>query len=74
MSSYLSGLLIGYEILGGRALAGNAPIILVGSSRLTKLYEDALSVLGITNIETTDADAVTAMGLWRIWKAQGGGA
>jgi 2-dehydro-3-deoxygalactonokinase len=74
ISSYLSGLLIGYEISGGRALAGTAPIVLVGASRLSKLYQSALSVLGVGTVGMADADAVTAMGLWRIWKAQGGGA
>src|SRR5690348_15305521 len=72
ISSYLSGLLIGYEISGARALAEKDPIVLVGTSRLARLYRSALSVLGIGNAEMADADAVTAMGLWRVWKAQRG--
>jgi len=71
LSSYLSGFLIGHEISGGRALAENKPIILVGTSRLATLYRNALSILGMGRAEMADADAVTAMGLWRIWKAQG---
>ena len=74
LSSYLSGLLIGYEVSGGRELVRAAPIVIVGTSRLAELYKTALSILGIEKVELADADAVTAMGLWRIWNALGSAA
>ena len=70
ISSYLSGLLIGYEIAGGRDFAAADPIVIVGSSRLARLYGSALSAVGLGEVELADADAVTAMGLWRIWNTQ----
>lgn len=59
----ISGTLIGAEIAGARASAGeNAAITLVASGRLQALYEDAFRALSLT-FKTIDADAAVRRGL-----------
>ncbi len=59
----ISGTLIGAEIAGARASAGqNATITLVASGRLQALYEDAFRTLSL-NYKTIDADAAVRRGL-----------
>jgi 2-dehydro-3-deoxygalactonokinase len=59
----ISGTLIGAEIAGALASAGqNAAITLVASGRLQALYEDAFRALSLT-FKTIDADAAVRRGL-----------
>ncbi len=59
----ISGTLIGAEIAGALASAGqNAAITLVASGRLRALYEDAFRALSLT-CKTIDADAAVRRGL-----------
>ena len=70
-ASYLSGLLIGHEI---RDLADTYPadgggVLLVGSSRLAKIYEEALTHLRVP-FQTIDGEKATIKGLTSIWTAR----
>ncbi|PST23629.1 2-dehydro-3-deoxygalactonokinase [Rhizobium sp. JAB6] len=59
----ISGTLIGAEIAGARASAGqNAAITLIASGRLQALYEEAFRALSLT-YKTIDADAAVRRGL-----------
>jgi len=68
--SYLSGLLVGYEIYGASRRDITDPIVIVGISRLARLYKVALAIAGFHDVELVDADTVTARGLWRVWSAE----
>lgn len=61
-AGYLSGVLVGAEIGGHRPLPGEAPIPLVGSPRLCRLYAAGLKRIGVAS-ETIDATAATIAGL-----------
>ena len=74
ISSYLSGLLIGYEILGAARHFAKAPFTVIGTKRLARLYEAALLANGYGDFALADADTTTALGLWRIWRAAGSAA
>lgn len=67
---YLSGLLIGAEIGAGRDAVRAGRLILIGAPDLVRRYDLALSIAGLGEAETCEATAVTARGLWRIWKAR----
>ena len=74
IASYLSGLLIGAEVLGGLShLEPETPISLVGSPRLTPLYVRAFALAGRDGLATADGDAAVAQGLWRIGRGLVGG-
>jgi 2-dehydro-3-deoxygalactonokinase len=67
LSSYLSGLLIGAEVLGGlAALTPGTAIRLVGSPTLTGLYARTLGLAGRADVTVSDGDEAVAQGLWRI--------
>jgi len=70
LSSYLSGLLIGYEVTGGTKSHAAGPVTVIAAPQLAKLYDRALAVLGFHDVRIDDVDAVTARGLWRIWQAR----
>lgn len=60
----LSGLLIGQEIAGARhVFGGAAPVHLIGSSRLTTLYGDALRISGRPSV-VLDGSALVQAGLF----------
>ena len=63
-SGYLSGLLVGAEVGGNRNLlgAGAAPVPLIGSERLCRLYGAALDRIGVVS-ESIDATQATIAGL-----------
>lgn len=62
----LSGLLLGLEMLGARHYWLGQRIAVIGTAALTRLYELALSDLGIT-AERVEADEVTLVGLGSAW-------
>ncbi len=66
-ASYLSGLLIGHELLG-LAEAGRS-VHLIGGAGLTRRYERALAARGIEAI--AHAESLTARGLFRLAQARG---
>jgi 2-dehydro-3-deoxygalactonokinase len=73
-ADYLSGLLIGTEIVAGCAWArghGVAPssVLLLGSRALCERYSAALGAAGVD--AETGSDDAAARGLWRIAKASG---
>lgn len=70
-ASYLSGMLIGHEI---RDLADTYPadsddVLLVGSSSLAKIYEEAFSHLEVP-FQTIDSEKATINGLTSIWNSR----
>jgi len=70
LSSYLSGLLIGYEVSGAMKLHSAEPVTVIAAPQLAQLYDRALAVLGFRGARIDDVDQVTARGLWRIWQAR----
>lgn len=70
LSSYLSGLLIGYEVKNAATLFPAQFVTVVAAPALARLYGLALSLLGIAEARHEDVDVVTARGLWRIWQAR----
>jgi 2-dehydro-3-deoxygalactonokinase len=71
LSSYLSGLLIGCEISSAMKRYPGKPVTVIAAAPLARLYELALTSLGVRDVRIADVDAVTAKGLWRIWQARG---
>ena len=61
-AGYLSGLLVGAEIGGLRGWLGEAPVPLIGSARLCRLYGAGLARIGVKS-ETIDVTEVTLAGL-----------
>jgi 2-dehydro-3-deoxygalactonokinase len=61
-AGYLSGLLVGSEIGGLRGWLGEAPVPLIGSARLARLYGAGLARIGLES-EAIDATEVTLAGL-----------
>lgn len=61
-SGYLSGLLVGAEIGGKRDWLGTAPVPLIGSERLCRLYGAALARIGAKS-EVVDTTTATLAGL-----------
>lgn len=70
LSPYLSGLLIGSEVTGAMKSYPAEPVTVIAAPALGRLYETALSALGLRDVRLDDVDAVTARGLWRIWQAR----
>lgn len=62
----LSGLLLGIEMCGAQSFWNGKSISIIGAAELTRLYELALSDLGVTAL-SVDADAVTLAGLASAW-------
>ncbi|MDP1631695.1 MAG: 2-dehydro-3-deoxygalactonokinase [Caulobacter sp.] len=74
LAAYLSGLLIGSEVAEGlrsQAAAGPspAPVILVASSRLRRLYSTAFGLAGHPVSRVIDGGDAAARGLWRLHEA-----
>ncbi|HEY2837250.1 MAG TPA: 2-dehydro-3-deoxygalactonokinase [Rhizomicrobium sp.] len=70
LSSYLSGLLIGYEISAAMESYAVQPVTVIAAPQLARLYDLALATMGLRDVRIEDVDAVTARGLWRIWQAR----
>jgi 2-dehydro-3-deoxygalactonokinase len=69
---YLSGLLIGEEILNGRRLLPqNLPLVLVAGGRMAALYNEAFTILG-SAVMTVDPERAFVDGLLRIVSHQKG--
>lgn len=67
-ADYLSGLLIGAEIVAQDRVL-DRPITLVGPPSLNARYSRALSMAGFEDVHEIDASTATARGLWRIHEA-----
>jgi 2-dehydro-3-deoxygalactonokinase len=65
-SAYLSGLLIGTEVLNGLSHCAADPVQLVVSASLRKWYELAFTTFGVRDLHCLDADVAVARGLWRL--------
>ena len=66
-SSYLSGVLIGHEVVNG--LRGNsalAPIVLIASSTLCKWYEMAFNAFDVPAFRIINSDLAVCRGLWKL--------
>ena len=61
-AGYLSGLLIGTEVASNRHLIGDAPVPLVGSPALCRLYQDVLGMIGADGAPQ-DATEIVLAGL-----------
>lgn len=70
-ASYLSGLLIGSEILGATRRFQVSSVTLIAEPKLADLYNLALTSVGIADVCIADVGVVTARGLWRTWQARG---
>jgi 2-dehydro-3-deoxygalactonokinase len=66
---YLSGLLIGHELIGLPERAKQQPIILVGAAPLCARYQRALALCGFAHVSL--AQEATARGLWQLAVAAG---
>jgi 2-dehydro-3-deoxygalactonokinase len=72
LASYLSGILIGSEVsTEARFHDWVAPVTVIASAELARLYQAALSVAGCRDVRFVDADAAVVQGLWRIWGFRG---
>lgn len=67
-ADYLSGLLIGAEIAAQKDRTD--PVVIVGAEPLARRYRQALAIAGQADARIADAEATTALGLWRLWKAR----
>lgn len=66
LSSYLSGILIGSEIVAELERHGLSPVRLVGDGTLVDLYEKALAIAGFTDVIRIDGVSAAEAGLWAI--------
>ncbi|MFT3998214.1 MAG: 2-dehydro-3-deoxygalactonokinase [Asticcacaulis sp.] len=66
LSSYLSGILIGAEIIAELERHGKSPVRLVGDGALVDLYEKALAFAGFTDVTRFEGNAAAEAGLWAI--------
>ena len=69
IGSYLSGLLIGAELLSATEASGIRGVVILGSSTLAPLYAHALAQAGL-DVTIGDADAA-AHGLWAVAASAG---
>ena len=72
LADYLSGLLIGHEIVSGMAGAGDLssmPLVMIGAPVLCQRYDEALSAFGLRPKATLDNTA--PVGLWDFAMAAG---
>lgn len=62
--SWLSGLLIGHDVAGARAIYGDSmasvPVTLIGAEALNALYLDALDKAGLSGVAVSGNEAVVA--------------
>ncbi|MDC7682250.1 2-dehydro-3-deoxygalactonokinase [Asticcacaulis sp. BYS171W] len=68
LSAYLSGILIGSEIIAELERHGPSPVRLVGDGALVDLYEKALAFAGFKDVTRFDGNAASEAGLWAIHK------
>lgn len=68
LSSYLSGILIGSEVIAELERHGHSPVRLVGDGLLVDLYEKALAFAGFKDVTRYDGTNVSEAGLWAIHK------
>ncbi|MCA1936187.1 MAG: 2-dehydro-3-deoxygalactonokinase [Asticcacaulis sp.] len=68
LATYLSGILIGAEIVAELERHGKSPVRLVGDGALVDLYEKALAFAGFTDVTRFDGNAASESGLWAIHK------
>ncbi|MFP1133077.1 2-dehydro-3-deoxygalactonokinase [Asticcacaulis sp. W401b] len=66
LSAYLSGLLIGAEVIAELERHGHCPVRLVGDGALVNLYEKALSYAGFKDVTRIDGSAAAEAGLWAL--------
>jgi 2-dehydro-3-deoxygalactonokinase len=70
LESYLSGIVIGHEVLAARAIESiDGPVVLVGDGKLTARYERALARVGIAY--TIAPEDIVVRGLTRIAQVVG---
>jgi len=66
LSAYLSGILIGSEVVAELERHGHSPVRLVGDGMLVDLYEKALAFAGFKDVTRYDGGRVAEAGLWAI--------
>jgi 2-dehydro-3-deoxygalactonokinase len=72
LNAYLSGILIGSEILGeARQVSRHGSTIVIAGPELGRLYHSALVATGFDDIGVVDAETAVAQGLWILWQLQG---
>jgi 2-dehydro-3-deoxygalactonokinase len=72
LSEYLSGLLIGHELISGLAGAGDlqdVPLLMIGDSALCARYQNALTIIG--SLEAIFLENSAPAGLWMLAKTAG---
>jgi len=66
---YMSGILIGSEVSAeARRQRLDCPVIVIGSTQLTSLYQIALAACGFRDVRPVEAEGAVAEGLWRLWQ------
>lgn len=66
LSVYLSGILIGAEVVAELERHGHSPVCLIGDGLLLTLYEKALAFAGFKDVTRIDGIAAAEAGLWAI--------
>jgi 2-dehydro-3-deoxygalactonokinase len=66
LSAYLSGILIGAEVVAELERHGQSPVHLIGDGFLIDLYEKALAFAGFKDVTRVDGIAAAEAGLWAI--------
>jgi len=70
-AAYLSGILIGTEILSGLKHHPADPITLIASASLGRWYLRAFSILGVSDVKFVAAEDAVVQGLWKLWRLRG---
>ena len=66
LSTYLSGLLIGAEVVAELERHGHSPVCLIGDGLLIGLYEKALAFAGFKEVTRIDGIVAAEAGLWAV--------
>lgn len=72
LSAYLSGILIGNEVIAELERHGPSPVRLIGDGALVDLYEKALTFAGFKDVTRHDGLSASEAGLWAIHKLRSG--
>lgn len=67
-AAYLSGILIGNEVLHGLRRYPDLPITVIANDTLAPLYRMALAEFGRTDARFIDAEQAVIRGLWQLWQ------
>lgn len=70
LAAYLSGLLIGNEVVAASRHYGLKGVVAIAPPVVGHLYQLALSAVGATDVHWLDGNTAVAKGLWRGWQSR----